>query len=338
MRKRNIVALMVISAALLGAGTALYYWYGQSNEQSAVVSQSQRSEKERSSAAKSSSQSAIMDTSSSAQAASSGSSSSSSSAAASSASSAASSSTPAIPELATGGMNHNAAANAYAYDSAAVQTKMTQLAAPGEQRVVFLTFDDGVNTTMTPRVLATLKQYGVHATFFIVGNTITSQTAPILRQEFAEGHAIGTHSFDHVYTTLYPGRQGSTAAIVKEAADGIRALQGVLGTGYYPKMWRYPGGHMSWRNLAGADAALRQMNLTWMDWNAAVGDALGAAQSPHTVAAMLAYHTASLRAYPQSAYRVVLMHDAPDKAVTLAALPSIIQYYRDNGYQFGVLG
>ncbi|ERL64379.1 hypothetical protein [Schleiferilactobacillus shenzhenensis] len=41
---------------------------------------------------------------------------------------------------------------------------------------------------------------------------------------------------------------------------------------------------------------------------------------------MLAYHAASLRAYLQSAYRVVLMHDAPDKAVTLAALPSIIRY------------
>ncbi|ERL64380.1 NodB [Schleiferilactobacillus shenzhenensis LY-73] len=174
------------------------------------------------------------------------------------------------------GQNHDAA-DAYAYDAAAVRAKMSQTAASGEPRVVFLTFDDGVNTTMTPRMLATLKQYGVHATFFVVGNTITPPTAPILRQEFAEGHAIGTHSFDHVYTTLYPGRQGSTAAIVKEAADGVRALQSVLGTGYYPKVWRYPGGHMSWQNLAGADAALRQMNLTWMDWNAAVGDALGAA-------------------------------------------------------------
>ncbi|MBO3092772.1 hypothetical protein J5F27_12715 [Schleiferilactobacillus harbinensis] len=51
------------------------------------------------------------------------------------------------------------------------------------------------------------------------------------------------------------------------------------------------GGHMSWQSLD-------RLHLTWLDWNATVGDALGNGKTPTTVAGVLKYHAASLNAFP----------------------------------------
>ncbi len=61
---------------------------------------------------------------------------------------------------------------------------------------VVLTFDDGPSPTFTPRILATLKDYGVKATFFMVGSM--AEAHPETAREVAEaGHTIGTHTHDH---------------------------------------------------------------------------------------------------------------------------------------------
>ena len=110
-----------------------------------------------------------------------------------------------------------------------------------------------------------------------------------------------------------------------------------MGSDFRSHILRYPGGHFSWKGLAAADAALSRLGLDWIDWDAAVGDALSPAQEPKTEDAMLQYHLRSLNVYPASNVRVVLMHDALGKDLTVKTLPRIIQYYRDNGYKFGVL-
>lgn len=89
--------------------------------------------------------------------------------------------------------------------------------------------------------------------------------------------------------------------------------------------------------MTGADTGLVRLGLDWIDWNAAVGDALGPAQAPKTEEAMLQYHLRSLMVYPDSHVRVVLMHDAVGKDLTVKTLPKIIAYYRSNGYKFGIL-
>lgn len=63
-------------------------------------------------------------------------------------------------------------------------------------KAVALTFDDGPSTINTPKILATLKKYNAHATFFVVGTRV-SAGANILKQELAQGCEIGNHSWDH---------------------------------------------------------------------------------------------------------------------------------------------
>ncbi|MDN6784324.1 MAG: polysaccharide deacetylase [Lacticaseibacillus paracasei] len=236
------------------------------------------------------------------------------------------------------GQNHIAEANQYAYPVAQVKQEMdAPYTSPIKEKVVFLTFDDGPNTVNSPKVLDILSQAGVHGTFFVVGKQVSPETALVLKAEYDAGHAIGLHSMTHDYSLLYPSRVGATAVIENEAKSAQAAVQQVLGSDFCSHIWRYPGGHFSWKGLAAADAALSRLGLDWIDWDAAVGDALSPAQEPKTEDAMLQYHLRSLNVYPASNVRVVLMHDALGKDLTVKTLPRIIQYYRDNGYKFGVL-
>jgi peptidoglycan/xylan/chitin deacetylase (PgdA/CDA1 family) len=62
---------------------------------------------------------------------------------------------------------------------------------------VALTFDDGPDAELTPKVLDILKQYGYKATFFLIGDQITEETKPVVLRAIKEGHLIGSHSMHH---------------------------------------------------------------------------------------------------------------------------------------------
>jgi peptidoglycan/xylan/chitin deacetylase (PgdA/CDA1 family) len=97
--------------------------------------------------------------------------------------------TAAIAGLAAGGF-------LYASRWPASQIFGRTLIAPSRPRELALTFDDGPNPSCTPQLLETLAQYGVRATFFLVGRF--AQQEPALARSIASaGHAIGNHSWSH---------------------------------------------------------------------------------------------------------------------------------------------
>ena len=65
---------------------------------------------------------------------------------------------------------------------------------PGAPPTIYLTFDDGPNPDWTPQLLDALREHGVRATFFLIDEHITPETAPIVKRMADEGHAIGLHS------------------------------------------------------------------------------------------------------------------------------------------------
>jgi peptidoglycan/xylan/chitin deacetylase (PgdA/CDA1 family) len=72
-------------------------------------------------------------------------------------------------------------------------------AAETEERVVALSFDDGPNEPYTSRLLDTLDQYDVKATFFQVGRC--AQRFPsTTRRVVDSGHVLGNHSYSHSFT------------------------------------------------------------------------------------------------------------------------------------------
>jgi len=65
-----------------------------------------------------------------------------------------------------------------------------------DQKTVFLTFDDGPDSEITPFVLDLLKQYNWKATFFCVGENIR-KNPELYKRILDEGHTIGNHTMRH---------------------------------------------------------------------------------------------------------------------------------------------
>ena len=62
---------------------------------------------------------------------------------------------------------------------------------------ISLTFDDGPNTVTTPQVLDLLEEHGIPASFFLIADNITPESAPMVRRALSLGCDIENHSRTH---------------------------------------------------------------------------------------------------------------------------------------------
>jgi peptidoglycan/xylan/chitin deacetylase (PgdA/CDA1 family) len=169
---------------------------------------------------------------------------------------------------------------------------------------VALTFDDGPNPPYTNQVLALLKQYGVHATFFCVGSEVAAYP-DLVRQEVAAGHSIGNHSWSHPLLTSL-----SAAEIRSQLTMTGDIIQQVTGT--RPVFFRPPYGAVNAQVLT----QVNQLSLTTFIWSDGSLDwtAIGPAAITHQVLSTVTNGA------------IILLHDGGgNRSRTLAALPSIIE-------------
>lgn len=71
-----------------------------------------------------------------------------------------------------------------------------------EEKICYLTFDDGPNPAITPKVLDILKEENVKATFFVIGKLVDSHPE-IVKRAYEEGHYIANHGYSHNNSILY---------------------------------------------------------------------------------------------------------------------------------------
>ena len=190
----------------------------------------------------------------------------------------------------------------------------------------FLTFDDGPSS-ITNTILDILKQEDVKATFFVLGNRVEKNPEAVKRI-YDEGHYIANHGYSHIYENIY----ASPEAVLDEYNRCNDAVKNAIGVQEYNShLFRFPGG------LAGgkyadiknqANELLKQNDIMHIDWNALNGDA-------ETNELSIEFEMCRLQETTQNKNSiVVLMHDAPLKKVTAEALPQIITYLKDQGYEF----
>lgn len=129
--------------------------------------------------------------------------------------------TPAVAQLAQAMPREILAPRNIGGRTLAVASTSDIILRPGE---VVLTFDDGPRPGKTPAILDTLDQYGVKATFLMLGSA--AQANPGLTQKVAlRGHTVGSHTYDHVdLSTL--SRQAAIAEIVRGEEAVAAALAG----------------------------------------------------------------------------------------------------------------
>lgn len=108
----------------------------------------------------------------------------------------------------------------------------------GGQQVA-LTFDDGPDPEQTPKILAMLDQYGVKATFCLVGSQ--AQKHPdLVRQIVAAGHLLCNHTYNHDLTIAKKTRAQIRADLAKTNA-AIRAAVPNATISFF----RAPGGNFN---------------------------------------------------------------------------------------------
>ena len=68
---------------------------------------------------------------------------------------------------------------------------------PTDEKIIYLTFDDGPNPDVTPWVLEQLATYNAKATFFSIGENV-KQFPEVFQQVTEAGHTTGNHTYNHV--------------------------------------------------------------------------------------------------------------------------------------------
>ena len=81
-------------------------------------------------------------------------------------------------------------------DSASLQQYDAAYIGDTKEKVIYLTFDAGYENGCTAQILDVLKQHGVKAAFFLVGNYM-EQNSELVKRMTEEGHIVGNHTYHH---------------------------------------------------------------------------------------------------------------------------------------------
>jgi peptidoglycan/xylan/chitin deacetylase (PgdA/CDA1 family) len=135
---------------------------------------------------------------------------------------------------------------------------------------VTLSFDNGPEPAVTPRVLDVLKQFDVKATFFVLGAKLADpERRAIAKRAHAEGHWIGNHTKTH---SVPLGRLRDETAMLDEILD----TQALIGELAHPdRLFRPFGGGGEIGPHLLSEAALRVLKnekMTCVLWNAVPRD------------------------------------------------------------------
>lgn len=179
---------------------------------------------------------------------------------------------------------------------------------------VAITFDDGPNTEFTPFILTILKEKNIKATFFLIGEEI-EKNKEVAKRIIKEGHCIGTHSYSHYkFSSLNFKRQQEEIIRAKESLG--RAI------GLDSNVFRPPQGFVSIRQVLycfkkGITTVLWSIDSRDFEYKGSqyildnvIGDGIKSGD-------------------------IILLHD--DNEFTMEALPKIIEYLQEKGYQFATI-
>lgn len=185
-------------------------------------------------------------------------------------------------------------------------------AAGPEQKVVYLSFDDGPSE-YTSQVLDILREQGVRATFFQIGANIRQHRA-LAGKVFEQGHSLQNHSWSH------PDMRGlSWPAFKRQVLNTDAEIRRL--TGYTPQCLRPPYGAVDKRVRKRAAALGKRLRLWTVD--------------PSDWARPGAKAIARRTLKQVEPGGIVLLHDGGgDRSQTVAALPKIIKTLKARGYVF----
>lgn len=194
-----------------------------------------------------------------------------------------------------------------------------------KNKKVYLTFDDGpCNNTL--KILDILNKENVKATFFVIGKKV-EERPDIIKKLNDDGMFVASHSYSHDYKEIY--KNPETYLLDLEKCNEI--IEKHLSS--KPSEYiRVPGGSAGNTSNKYVMNKIREElisnNYKYIDWNVTAGDAAG-----RNVPVYKIINTVKKQCKDKD-YAVILMHDSYYKKTTVEALPSIIEYLREEGFSF----
>jgi peptidoglycan-N-acetylglucosamine deacetylase len=185
---------------------------------------------------------------------------------------------------------------------------------PNDEKVIALTFDDGPWPETTEKVLKTLKEEKIKATFFLIGQPLIS-FPEIAKKVLADGHVIANHTMHHWYHNMSP------LVAQREIEDTAKIIKNVLNV--ETEYFRPPGGALKNGLVAYSESKKHSVLM----WSVDTGDSRPKRPSPEQM-----IQTTLAQATPGG---IVLMHDGGgNHDNTAKALPGMIKELRAKGYRF----
>jgi len=175
------------------------------------------------------------------------------------------------------------------------------------RKEVALTFDDAPSP-FTKEVLKILDNYGVSATFFLVGSQV-EKSPEVARQIVAAGHEIGNHSFSHCWSS-----DDSVETLVEDIKRAEEAIY--RATGQVPLYFRPPGGMVNDKVKEACGQTGYGILLWWVDsrdWLLTEEEILEKVKKEVKDGAIILFH---------------------NLATTVEILPQVIEDLRREGYKF----
>jgi peptidoglycan/xylan/chitin deacetylase (PgdA/CDA1 family) len=179
------------------------------------------------------------------------------------------------------------------------------------EKSVALTFDDGPDVKLTPRILEILDKHEVTATFFVIGHKAEDNPS-LLKEIISRGHSIGNHSYSHATWFDLFGRKMMEQDLLKAEEEIMRV------TGIKPVFFRPPYG-VTTPILA---KAVKKLGYKTVGWSVRSLDTV--LKDKEKLVERI-----TDRLHPGA---IILLHD--DREITAEVLEDVIMKIKDESYGF----
>lgn len=215
--------------------------------------------------------------------------------------------------------------NSTIFDASNLQEKIDSIYT-SKEKIAYLTFDDGPTKIATPKILDTLKENNINASFFVIGYRV-NEFPDIVKRAYNEGNFIANHGYTHKNNKLYQNKN----SFINEILNTDKAISSAIGIDdYHSHIFRFPNGSIS-SSYSGAKKNcknyLKEIGYAYIDWNALNNDSIKKYSSYELLNNLK-------KTCEGKNSLVILMHDTSDVSKSYESLDDSIKYLKEQGYTF----